>query len=211
MAVKYPIESLGSRLEISAISALHGQLITDALSWDIAPLDKQKPSINSSDAQPSLELHPGKYKIELIWQQQGSIDAGEITLQQGFCHDVVVLVHEAGTPDREEGYFVSDDEVNKHSEYNRRQQERDSQRVFGVAAGPLADPTIKKAEGAGQSIASHPLLSQSAQFDGVAPEISNEPTINEEATEKTKELILQNQLQAQLQNNPNITPSAGPM
>jgi hypothetical protein len=207
MAVCYPIQSLGSRIMLSAISALHGQIIQSELNWQLVPQKTAKQSIESNQAQPEIDLHPGEWQIMLEWKGK-EIDGGTVELKRGFCHDIVILVQEIGLPDNEESYFVSAEEVTKQTEYIRRQQERDAQRTFGTAAGPLADPTIKTGE-PGQGIAAHPLLADSPQHDGIAPEVSNDPTINEEATEKSKELILQNQLQAQPQNNPNMTPNAG--
>lgn len=203
MSVEYPIASLASRLRLSAIRALHGQLITQDISWKITPSADSSEPILSNNAQPIIELHAASYQITAHWNNR-EIDCGKVILRRGYCRDVVVLMHEAGEPETDEGYFVDSEEVNKLSEHQRRILERDQQRRFGQANGPLANPNPPQGEN-GQAYAQHPLLDV-AQFDGIDPSASSEPAVNQEATEKTLEL----QLQEQLQNAPSTAPRANP-
>ena len=200
MSVEYPIKSLAARVNLRAIQALHGQVITKDLTWTLSATHNDKIH-TSHDAQASLNLHAGTYLLAVSWGQR-QFDFGEITLRRSYCRDIIISLYESGEPNGdEEGYFVNPDEVSKQTEHARRSMDRNDQTQFGLANGELADPNPPQGE-MGQGFASHPLL-DSAQFDGVAPEVSSQPEHNTEAVQKQ----IQHLKQAQMQNMPSQAPT----
>lgn len=201
MPVEYPIASLAARLRLSAIRALHGQVIRDDLSWQITSLTDQTQTYDSQDAQACFDLYAGSYQVRVQWQEK-TITPETVQLRRGYCLDIVILLNETGEPVTGEGYFVDSDEITQHTEFARRQIEREWEREISAIHGALADPTVKQ-DGQGMQIAAHPLL-QLAQFDGMDQNISSDPQTSAAAE---KELQLQKQLQMSLQQQHLSTPS----
>ena len=104
MSVEYPIKSLAARVNLRAIQALHGQVITKDLTWTLSATHNDKVH-TSHDAQASLNLHAGTYLLAVSWGQR-QFDFGEITLRRSYCRDIIISLYESGEPDGdEEGYF----------------------------------------------------------------------------------------------------------
>lgn len=190
-----------AKLTLTAISKRHGSIIQDNLLWTMIEKKTQKKYF-SEKAQPIFELPIGEYQLSVTHQNQ-KISADDLSLRPQMNHDHVILLEIWGTErEMEEGeiYIVDPEEVTKVTEYERRELERQGQREYGVAAGPLASPYIE--QGQGLPFARHPLISMAAQFDGVGPTLNPDPNENQEAL--AKRLELDHQLTAQP--SPTISP-----
>ena len=159
--------------------ALQGQVIYDDLHWQLVPTssDGAQKTHTSTDAMPVFDVLPGDYRV-LVTYQEREIDAGVIDLQRGQLREFVVYVGELSDMGREADHFVDSAEVDKLSEFTRRQHERAGQP--GDALGPLADPYQQPAGDMGVNFQSHPLL-QNAQNDGMPPDLKVEPSENDMA------------------------------
>lgn len=191
MTVKLPIKSLSARLRLIAVHALQGQVVYDDLHWQLVSVspDLPKKTHVSMDAMPVFDVLPGEYRVVVSYEDR-DVDAGVIDLQRAQLREFVVYVGALSDMGREEDHFVDSAEVDKLSEFTRREHERAGQP--GDALGPLADPYQQPAGDQGVSFQSHPLL-QNAQNDGMPPDLKVEPSENNMAV--SNELQKQHQKQ----------------
>ena len=189
-------DSLCAELSLSAISSLQGRIVTDNLQWS---LSGAKTYLEDS-AKAVFRVPAGTYLITAIYKNK-EIKVGEVKLVQAKLLSRIILLQELGGNDSEEAYFISEQDLDKVSEFTRRQQERAGlEGQFDLAGGPLASPY--QGETMGQGFAQHPLL-QSAAFDGLPPDMKNDPAQNETAVQKQLEHT--HQLQQQLSSAPTIS------
>lgn len=205
MATSYNTGSPSAQIKLTAIHSGHGGLVHEGLNWKLTPVNEQNdpksPLYQSDEAQPELTVIPGKYEITATYKQK-KIDYGQEELSKNTAKDLVFILNSSDLFDSEKQYSA---ETDPFLEYERRKADRESEYPLGNTVTPIKDPYHKPEMGS--QLAAHPLLSAQAQFDGMPPEITPDPTENEEASNKA-ELQLQNQLQNQ--NTAQATPSATP-
>lgn len=203
MVTSYNTHSPSAQIKLTAIRAGHGGLIHDGLAWKLTPTQGaegiQQPVYHSDDAQAELTIVPGEYQIHATYQQK-EIDCGAESFEKNTAKDLVFVLNTEDFFDADRQYSA---ETDSFLEYDRRRADREFEIPLGEIVTPVKDPNKKS--GLGSQIAAHPLLSQEAQFDGMPPEITPDPTENEEATQKA-ELQLQQQLQNQAQPGPSVSP-----
>lgn len=200
MSIQTQADSLCAELSLIAISSLHGRVIGKGIQWQLEDSDGAQHS--SIESQPVFRIQAGKYKIAANYKGR-EFKLGEVDLERTKRLTHVVLLQDAEEYDPDQGYFISNDDFDKVTEFLRRQQERagiDS--MHELVGGPLADPYI--AEQSGNGFAAHPLL-QAAMFDGLPPEMKIDPAENQTAVQKQLEHKHQHQLGAA--NNFNPTPT----
>lgn len=194
MVVSYNTGSPSAAVKLTAIHSAHGGVVRETISWDLIALDASgEPSerrYDSNDAQPDLMVHPGKYSIVITYKEDKT-DCGEYEFLANTASDLVFLLNDNGLFDSGKEYNA---ETDPFFEHDRRRDDREHEIDLGEIVTPLKDPN-KKPE-SGTNLSAHPLLSEQAQFDGMPPEITPDPTENEEAGNKA-ELKLQQQLQQQ--------------
>ena len=201
-----------ARLSLKAVEAREGQLqvIEQGLLWELTKLDKKDQPLEASrqesiEAKPLFEVYPGNYHLAVTFENR-TIEIAKLKLEAGKIVDELIIFQQG---DSQVGdYHVDPDEVNLHSEHERRQLERDGQRKFGVAVEGLRSPDIaamlQENQGQlmdmGMGVQAHPILSQSAQFDGVAAKLTQDASQNQHAAEA--------QIQPELR--PGAQPNAAP-
>ena len=192
-------DSICAELSLSAISSLQGRVVTSDLKWSLTAAK----TYVDDNAKALFRVPAGTYVITAIYKNK-EIKVGEVKLVQSKLLSRIILLQELGGNDRDEAYFISEQDLDKVSEFTRRQQERAGlEGQFELAGGPLASPY--QGDTMGQGFAQHPLL-QSAAFDGLPPDMKNDPAQNETAVQKQLEHT--HQLQQQLGSAPTMsTPS----
>ena len=203
MATSYNTGSPSAQVKLTAIRSSHGGVLHEDLGWKLVSVDKQaNPAIYQSD-QPQVELTtiPGAYQVFALYKQN-EIDCGQTELNGNTAVDLVFILNDDDLFNSEKQYSA---ETNPFFEYDRRRADRGFELPLGEMATPVKDPYHKPEMGS--QLSAHPLL-DNAQFDGIPPQITPDPTENEEASNKA-ELQLQQQLQHQqaAQATPSITPS----
>ena len=197
MSIQTQTDSLCAELSLIAISSLHGRIINKGIEWRLVATDSTERS--SIEAQPLFRIQAGKYKLSASCKGR-DFKLGEVELERTKRLTHVVLLQEADEYDPDQGYFISNDEVDKISEFLRRQQERagiDS--THELVGGPLSDPYAREQSGTG--FAAHPLL-QGAMFDGLPPDMKIDPAENQTAVQMQLEHKHQHQLAAANNFNP---------
>lgn len=185
MITTHDIGSLAARVKLTALAAHEGGVIRGGLEWRLKGPNQ---AYNSLEAQPTLDLPAGEYEISLIYKNR-THELATVKLAKNTLTDLV--------------FSLTDEvEFDAGQNFDRRVADRYEQERFGHAELPLHDPNAPKGE-QGVQFQGHPLLN-TAQFDGMEAKVNPQPSENEEASEKTLELILQKQ--NQLQNNPNSAP-----
>lgn len=185
MIITHDIGSLAARIKLTALAAREGGVIRSGLEWRLKGSNQEHVS---QVALPVLDLPAGDYAISLSYK--GKIhELSRVSLAKNTLTDLL---------------FSLADEADFDSTQNfeRRLADRQAQERFGHAELPLHAPNAPKGD-QGVQFQGHPLLN-TAQFDGMEAKVNPQPSENEEASEKTLELILQQQ--NQLRNNPNSTP-----
>ncbi len=185
MIITYDIGSLAARIKLTALAARDGGVIRSGLEWRLKGPNQ---AYTSLEAQPVLDLPAGEYEISLSYKGR-THELSTVKLAQNTLTDLL--------------FSLADEvEFDTTQNFDRRLADRHDQERFGHAELPLHDPNTAKGD-QGIQFQGHPLLN-TAQFDGMEAKISPQPDKNEEASEKTLELILQHQ--NALKNNPNSTP-----
>lgn len=190
MVTTYNIGSPSAEIKLTAIMAAHGGVVYDSIGWELHDTDEKKPNhilYKSDDSQAALLVKPGQYRIFIRYAGE-TLDCGIEELEKNTSTDRVYLLNDDGLFDETKQYSA---ETDAFLEYERRKEDRKTEVTLGSIDTPLKDPYYKP-EGS-SSLSAHPLLSQKAQFDGMPPEITPEPTENNEAANKN-ELTLQNEL-----------------
>lgn len=203
MIVTHNVGILAANLKLTALSSLNGGVIYQDISWKITQVGADDPAEFESDkAQPIFSVAEGDYTIACVYQGK-ELDLGGVYLAQNTQTDMVFILNEfeGGV---EDDYFA---EFDVEKDIYRRQHERDIQsELHGSADGPLREPKTDMNGELGSQIMAHPLLKDSAQFDGVPPEFSVQPERNEEAARLTLEKQLQNQHQPGATSSPSPNP-----
>lgn len=191
---------LAAKIQLTAINGPGGTLIQTPLQWTLTAAAKSVGDASSTHTQVgakvSFTVPAGKYSLKVYFRESLRCQDA-IELVQNASHDCVYVI--AGLDDDSAEYFA---DYNQDADWQRRQQERESQRSIASAAWPLRDPNTMPQGEMGVQIMAHPLLSKSAQFDGVPPEFRPDPSENTAA--------LRLSLENQLQNNPQAQPGALP-
>ncbi len=191
MIVTHNIGSLSAELKLTALSSRQGKVIHDNISWCLLRMSKEQADlIKSKDPQPVFGVTEGKYQIQVIYKDE-TFDLGQVELKQNTRTDAVFILN-SGDINNDGEYFSEIDPVD---DFARRQQEREHQSEHGAATLPLRDPSSKIEGNYGQEILAHPLLANSAQFDGVPPDMRPDPAENEAAMQLTLAAQLTNQNQ----------------
>lgn len=199
MIVTYDIGSLSAELKLTLLASRQGRIVHDTISWCITNISNNKTEVHDSTlAQPLFSLTSGKYKLQ-VKHQENLIELGEFDLKQNTRTDLVFILNTDQVGDE---YFSEYDAI---EDFNRRQQERDSQAEHGFATLPLRDPAQQIDGDYGSQIMAHPLLAESAQFDGVPPDMRPDPAENEAALQLTLAAQLTNQPSAHAAPTPNPT------
>lgn len=198
MIVTYDIGTLSAELRLTLLASRQGHVVREDLLWRLQSVSNSAELHESSEAQPLFSVTAGKYKIAVKYQDN-LIELGEVELKQNTRTDCVFILNNEQKGDE---YYA---EIDPADDFNRRQQERDLQSEHGHATLPLRDPNLEIQGDYGSQVMAHPLLAESAQFDGVPPDMRPDPAENEAAMQLT--------LAAQLTNQPNATstPSPNPM
>lgn len=203
MAISYNTGSPSAQAKLTSIHSNHGGVVQDGLTWRLTPIDKTnaKDIYQSDLAQPILTVIPGNYRIEAIYQNN-AIDCGIEKLERNTYSDLVFILNTSDLFEANKQYSA---EIDAFLEYDRRRADREFEIRLGEIVTPVKDPHHKSQMGS--RLAAHPLLDR-AQFDGLPPQITPDPTENEEASKKA-ELQLQQQLQLQqaAQATPSVSPS----
>lgn len=200
MAITYQTGSLAANLKLIAVSKRHGKVIRADLIWQVQREDQPSSTTHTSrEAFPTFSLQPGLYKVTVFHGDHEVLVTGIALEQNSERQEIIYIPDDEFDPDAD--YFVKDTEFDAFNNHDRRKLEREGQREFAVADGPIKDPFAKREGESG--LQAHPLLAESVQFDGADANVTQ--TIdNEEALGKTLEL--QHQLNAQ----PSIDPTVGP-
>jgi hypothetical protein len=206
-----------ARLQLTAVTLKSGQyeVLTEGLHWRLRATKQfskrknQKEHFNAVEARPCFVVPAGVYDLTLEHTALGTREVHRIVLQENTLTDEIVYLGSVDIDDSEENYHLNnDDDFNVDREHARRGQDREGQRKFGAAAEDLRQPEIVGPEagfGEAQQVAqqsgmqSHPLLSNSAQFDGVAAKMNPNLTENVHAAEAQVEPSLQPGAKAQQQ------------
>src|SRR3990167_6407641 len=185
MIVTYNRGIQKAELELTSVRALEGRVITEGVIWTIAD-SVGRTLARSEEARPIFVLEPGQYQLRVAYRGRETA-VGPYELQRDTLTNMLILLQEGQAYPSENGYYVDSDPI---LEYERRVLDRGVQAKWGSATNPIKDPYHQPT---GEShLASHPVLAQTAQFDGVEPTVSPEPEQNDLALEKT--LTLQHQL-----------------
>ncbi len=197
------VSALGhcARLQLTCVTLKGGQYqqLVDQLHWRVRATKLNDNSrnvqeqFNATDASPLFVVSPGIYEVEVIHDELGDKTISNVVLKADTLTDEVVYLGHVDIDDQEENYHLNDQEdFNVHAEHGRRQMDRDDQAKFGLAANGLRAPEIIGPDagfGQAQQVAAqsgmqaHPLLSNSAQFDGVAAKMNPDLTNNVHAAE----------------------------
>ena len=204
MVTSYNTGSPSAHIKLTAIHSGHGGVVRDDLSWKLVPTEDvggKQQLYQSNQHQSELTIIPGTYHIYAIYKQE-EINCGQETLESNTSKDLVFILNDSDLFNSETQYSA---ETDAFLEYDRRRADRESEFPLGEIVTPVKDPNQKGQMGS--QIAGHPLL-DNAQFDGIPPQITADPTENEEASNKA-ELQLQQQLQHQqaAQASPSVSPS----
>lgn len=178
-----------AQLEVRAVQLKNGQYhpIRSGLQWQLIHENlknaEKTPNISPA-ADASFEVMPGFYRLMVRHQHQEKI-IENIQLVAGKKTSQIIIFGEASELDSGENYYIHEAAINAETEYERRQLERAGQRQYGLSASGLTQPHQQSA-GMGQQnmLAAHPLLSQSAQFDGIAAKLNPAPIENPKAVEE---------------------------
>lgn len=211
MSITYNIGTLAAELQLTAICARHGGIIRRGIQWHLKSVKRQT-NYQSDKAQPLFQVPGNTYIIEVTYNSK-TYTFGEVTLERNTCTDLVVFLQSAATNyDPNEEYFIDPKDMTNVNENERRKMERQGQRKYGSASGPLHefDATQTHSGELGStmnSLKAHPLLADKTQFDGISDELRRDnPDSNEEGLAKTIQLILQKQYENQLGKNPGPKP-----
>jgi hypothetical protein len=211
MSITYDIGTLAAELQLTAISARHGGVIHHGLNWSLKSVKRSK-NYESTKAQPLFQVPGGTYVIEVIFNLT-LYTFGEVSLVRNTHTDLVILLQSSSTnDDPNEEYFINSKDMASINENERRKMERQGQRKYGTASGPLHDFDASQQHSGElgstmKSLRAHPLLADKTQFDGVSPDLRiDNPDSNEEGLAKTIQLTLQKQLDNQLGPNPGPRP-----
>lgn len=212
MSVTYDIGTLAAELKLTAISARHGGVIRHGLQWYLKFVKRQK-IYESTEAQPLFQVPGGIYTIEVIHNSTPYI-FDKVTLERNTHTDLVILLQASSSADYDpnEEYFINSKDITSISENERRKMERQGQRKYGIASGPLHefDAAMQHSGELGSTmkgLLAHPILADKAQFDGISPDLRvDNPDSNEEGLAKTIQLTLQKQLDNQPGPNPGPRP-----
>ena len=195
---------LAANIQLTAINGPGGSLIQKPLQWTLlAASNKARGDASSTytkmGVKVSFTVPAGKYLLKVYYN--GTLRCQDmIELVQNALHNLVYVI--GGLDDAQVEYFADYD---PNADWQRRQQERESQRFIASAAWPLRDPDSRPQGEMGVQIMAHPLLSKSVQFDGVPPEFRPDPSENTAALR----LSLENQLQNNPQAQPSVLPKPG--
>lgn len=203
MVTSYNTGSPSAQVKLTAIHAGHGGVAHDGLLWRLAATEAsggKEHHYESGESQPTLTIVPGTYHIFAIYKQD-EINCGQETFASNTSQDLVFILNDSDLFSTDQQYSA---ETDPFTEYNRRLADREFELPLGEIVTPVKDPNQKAQMGS--QLAAHPLL-DNAQFDGIPPQITADPTENEEAANKA-ELQLQQQLQ--LQQAAQATPSTSP-
>jgi hypothetical protein len=200
MVISYNIGSPSARVKLTAIHFNYGGVVRNGLVWRLTPVDNVTSLYESEEAQLILQVIPGRYQIHAIYQNR-EIDCSIEDFQQNTAQDLVFILNSDDLFASEKQYSA---ETDPFLEYDRRRADREFEIRLGEIITPVKDPYHKPEMGS--QFASHPLLNN-AQFDGLPPQITPDPTENEDASKKA-ELQLQQQLQ--LQQAAQATPTRSP-
>ncbi len=198
-AISYNIGSLHAELRLTAVSA-SGLVLREGLRWQLIPVQvtaRAEKEYVSEEAQPLFQVPQGNYAV-LVTHGDREIKVEDIHLERNARTDLVILI-DLGERDKETNYYPDEVEFDGLSEYERRSQDREDQRVYALSEGEIKDPYRQKND-SGNAIPAHPLLAEAAQFDGVGPENTPLPDQNPDS-EKNLELQYANQLQNNLTNS----------
>jgi hypothetical protein len=203
MVTSYNTGSPSAQIKLTAVHSGHGGVIRENLRWTLTPINTGPNLVShqSHQAQINFTVIPGTYQIFALYQEN-EIDCGQEQLLGNTAIDLVFILNPSDLFHPERQYSAKTDPF---FEYDRRKADRESELKHGGMATPLKDPSYKPEMGS--QLSRHPLLDH-AQFDGIPPQITPDPTENEEASNKA-ELQLQQQLQHQqaAQATPSVTPS----
>jgi len=205
--VTYNIGIIAARVKLTAIQGLHGGVLHAGVRWTIARIGKpaanQQGEYVSENPQTQLDVLDGSYKVSAHYQEE-DFELGQLVLEKNTLTDAVFILKKSGEYNAEEGYYSDIDELIEHG---RRGDDRSEQAKHGNATTPLREPYSNDQQGdlgAGQQVKAHPLLKNSAQFDGMEDKVNPEPSENNEAFEKGLEL------QRQAQPGPSAAPTPRP-
>jgi hypothetical protein len=203
MVTSYNTGSPSAQITLTAIHSGHGGVVREDLTWRLAATDKQAqtPLYQVDNAQIELTVIPGTYQLFAVYKKS-DIDYGQVELKKNTAVNLVFILNDNDLFNSEKQY---DAKTDAFLEYDRRRADRGFELPLGEMATPVKDPYHKPEMGS--QLSAHPLL-DNAQFDGIPPQITPDPTENEEASNKA-ELQLQQQLQHQqaAQATPSVTPS----
>ena len=190
-----------AQLQLTAVTLKGGQyqVLTKDLHWRLRAqkhFSKRKnlqEYFNSTQSRPLFVVPSGVYTVIVEHAEFGEKEVHNITLKENTFSDEIIYIGNVDIDDQEENYHLhGDDSFNVDREHDRRQRDRESQRKYGLAAAELRQPEIVGPEaGFGEAMGvaqqsgmqAHPLLSNSAQFDGVAAKMNPNLTENVHAAE----------------------------
>lgn len=184
-----------AKFQLKAVEVTAGQfqVIEQGLLWELTKLDQKDKllpdsRIESLEAKPLFEVFPAKYHLAVTFENR-TVEIQSVQLDAGKIVDELIIFQQG---DAQAGdYHIDPAEVNLDSEHVRRQLERDGQRKFGVAVEGLRSPDVAAAiqnmggqlMDMGMGVQAHPVLSQSAQFDGIAAKLTQDASQNQHAAE----------------------------
>lgn len=204
-----------ARLQLTAVTLKGGQyqVLTQGLHWRVRAQSQTSKSknlqqhFNSVDAAPLFVVPEGIYDVIVSHTDLGDKEVQHIRLQKDSLTDEVIYLGSVDIDDQEENFHLGDDDdFNPDREYARRQQDRRGQAQYAQASNPLRAPDIVAPDagfGEAQQVSqqsgmqAHPLLSQKAQFDGVAAKMNPNLTENVHAAEAQVDPSLQPGAKAQ--------------
>ena len=201
MLVVHNIGSVSAQLQVAAIASLGGNIIRQGLRWCVHAKDDDAVIAEESfDARAHMHIQPGQYELRVHYLDEEQVVA-ELNLEQNTLTDILYIMKTGDVYNEQDEYFAESDPLIEHA---RRIEDRDVEMRLGGIATSLKNPY--KEQGQEMGFQAHPLLANKAQFDGMPPEINNDPQKNEAAMEKQLQLQLQLQLQNQHQAAPGTTP-----
>jgi len=207
-----------AKLSLTAVFFENGEYrpLHQGLLWQLTRLNKKgEPLIRhraeSFDAQPMFEVQPGQYHLAATYSDNTVEITGLELIAGKTAHELIIF--QKGVAVKTD-YRIDSSEVNLQTEYLRRQLERDAQRKYGYAASELRNPDLIAASHAmGQLMDSglmeHPILSRSAQFDGIAAKLTQAASDNQHAAEAQIQPELRPGARPQAQ--PQAAPHAAPL
>ena len=213
MGVICPISSQEARLQLSAMSAKTGAIITEGLTWHL--FSHHNFEHQSTDASPFFAVPKGVYSLK-VHHKKNTTTVNNIHLP-AHSHQSFIITLGQKSP-IEDSYFIADKRAyNSETEFERRQLDRKSQRPYTQHDDILKKPPTREQLQQQQQMLrhhqmgpqAHPVLSQVAQFDGaVEPEVNPVPSENPDTV---NELVDQYQLTMTPDFNPKPSaPSSGP-